>query len=69
MGCGIAENLTIWGMALYKGAAAGMVELVIFLVDRGANAHFGDQLGRSPMAVAKENEHDAVVRAVLALGN
>ena len=46
------------GTALYKGAVAGMVELVSSLIAKRVNPHFEDRL-KSCQGAYKENKHEA----------
>jgi hypothetical protein len=56
------------GEAVFRAAAAGDAQLVSKLVLAGAPANWRDPAGRTPLLVATEHNHEAVVRHLLAAG-
>lgn len=59
------ESFDSKGTALYRACRAGVPRTVKYLLDRGADPHSKDEIGRSCLDVAKAGEyreHEEVVK-------
>ena len=68
---GISPDIReIWDVekrtALLVAAEEGQAEIVEALVEAGADVGMKDKVGRTPLVVAVQREHDAVVEVLLA---
>lgn len=65
--CGIVE-VEQWGTALYRAAYKGQRKPVMYLLGKGANVHFRDEMGRSILWAAKQGGNEEVVELVKLAG-
>ncbi|RAH72611.1 ankyrin repeat domain-containing protein [Aspergillus aculeatinus CBS 121060] len=65
--CGIVEA-DQWGTALYRAAYKGQREPVMYLLGKGANVHFRDEMGRSNLWAAKQGGNEEVIELVKSAG-
>ncbi|KAL9046078.1 MAG: hypothetical protein Q9214_000996 [Letrouitia sp. 1 TL-2023] len=59
-----SRKLDDQGTALYKAAANGHLQVVDFLLEKGADSLFKDRTGRSVLDIAVENGHEDVARRI-----
>ena len=68
MGANVNARAKLEHTPLYLAAMHGHLNVVKYLVLRGANVLVGRQ-GKTPLAVAKEQRHSAVVRYLMEVGD
>ena len=59
-----SRKLDDQGTALYKAAANGHLDVVSFLLEKGADPKFRDRKGRTVLDIAVENGHEDVARRI-----
>lgn len=56
-GCNIEARMINGGTALHRAALNGKTEMIVLLLDKGADINVVDDLGRTPIACAQQNNH------------
>ncbi|KAI4158944.1 MAG: hypothetical protein LQ342_006977 [Letrouitia transgressa] len=59
-----SRKLDDQGTALYKATANGHLQIVEFLLEKGADSKFKDRRGRSVLDIAVENGHEDIARRI-----